>query len=55
LYFDEALSIKDAVRKGDIAAAAEILGTVIANKPEKNRWSDEEGEKSNRAFYETGG
>ncbi len=56
LYFDEALSIKEAVRKGDIAAAADVLGTVLANKPEKNRWSEEEdNEKSERAFYETGG
>lgn len=56
LYFDEAMSIKDAVQKGDIAGAAEILKEVLRNKPEKNKWSeDEQNETSNRAFYETGG
>jgi len=56
LYFDEAMSIKDAVRKGDVKAAANILKEVLANKPEKNKWSgDDENEISQRAFYETGG
>lgn len=56
LYFDEALSIKKAVRKGDIKAAAEILREVIRQKPEKNRWeNDDKNEISSRAFYETGG
>ena len=56
LYFDEAMSIKDAVRKGDVAGAAEVLRTVLANKPEKNRWSeDSENQSSDRAFYQTGG
>ncbi len=56
LYFDEAMSIKDAVQKGDIQGAANVLKEVLANKPEKNRWSsDEDNETSNRAFYETGG
>ncbi len=53
LYFDEAMSIKDAVRNGDIEKATQILKEVIRNKPEKNRWNA--GENSNRAFYETGG
>ncbi len=56
LYFDEALSIKDAVQKGDIEAAVSILKDVLRNKPEKNRWQEDEGgEISSRAFYETGG
>jgi len=56
LYFDEAMSIKDAVHKGDVAGAAEILKEVLRNKPEKNKWSDDDqNETSNRAFYETGG
>jgi len=54
LYFDEALSIKDAIKSHDFEKATQILKEVIANKPEKNRW-DEENEKSTRAFYETGG
>jgi len=56
LYFDEAMSIKDAVHNGDVAKAAEILKEVLRNKPEKNKWSDDDqNETSNRAFYETGG
>ncbi|EAH4640090.1 GTP 3',8-cyclase MoaA [Campylobacter jejuni] len=55
LYFDEALSIKEAVRKGDIKAAVEILQKVLKNKPEKNKWSVVDNETSSRAFYQTGG
>lgn len=55
LYFDEALSIKEAVRKGDINAAVNILQEVLRNKPEKNRWSVIDNETSSRAFYQTGG
>lgn len=55
LYFDEAMSIKDAVQRGDIVAASEILRLVLKNKPEKNRWNENESETSSRAFYETGG
>ncbi len=55
LYFDEAMSIKDAVKAGDIEAAAAVLKQVLKDKPEKNRWDETDGEVSNRAFYETGG
>ncbi len=55
LYFDEAMSIKDQIRAGDIDGAAQVLKELLANKPEKNRWSHDEGESSNRAFYQTGG
>ncbi len=55
LYFDEAMSIKDAVEAGDIDGAVTTLKTVLADKPKENRWSDEESETSSRAFYETGG
>jgi cyclic pyranopterin phosphate synthase len=55
LYFDEAMSIKDAIQRGDIKEATLILKEVVRTKPEKNRWGDEDGEKSKRAFYETGG
>jgi len=55
LYFDEAMSIRAAVRRGDIREAALVLKEVIRIKPEKNRWSEEDGEHSKRAFYETGG
>ena len=55
LYFDEAMSIADAVKKGDIKTAALVLKEVVKNKPEKNRWGGENDESSTRAFYETGG
>ena len=55
LYFDEAMSMADAIRKKDIKTAALVLKEVVKNKPEKNRWGGEESESSSRAFYETGG
>ncbi len=54
LYFDEAMSIAEAIKRGDIKTAALVLKEVVKNKPEKNRWSGDD-ESSNRAFYETGG
>jgi len=55
LYFDEAMSIAEAVKKGDIKTAALVLKEVVKNKPEKNRWGADEDDISSRAFYETGG
>ena len=58
LYFDEALSIAEAVKKGDVQAAADVLAQVLKDKPKENRWTEEELEDreiSKRAFYETGG
>jgi cyclic pyranopterin phosphate synthase len=56
LYFEDAQSIKEAIKNNDIDKAAAILKDVLANKPEKNKWNDKEGsETSARAFYETGG
>ncbi len=57
LYFEDAQSIKEAIQENDIDKAAAILKDVLANKPEKNKWSEEDGdtETSSRAFYETGG
>jgi len=58
LYFDEAMSIAEAVKKGDIQGAADVLAQVLKDKPKENRWSQEElddAEISKRAFYETGG
>ncbi len=59
LYFDEAMSIAESVKKGDIQGAADVLGQVLRDKPKENRWSEdnpnEEKEISSRAFYETGG
>jgi len=53
LFFTESYNIKEAIRKGDINRAAEILKDVVKNKPEKNDW--QEDEVSTRAFWETGG
>ena len=56
LYFEDALSIKKAVRVGDIKAALAVLRQVLRNKPEKNKWlNGRENEISSRAFYQTGG
>ncbi|NOQ31001.1 MAG: GTP 3',8-cyclase MoaA [Helicobacteraceae bacterium] len=55
LYFDEAMSIKDSIKRDDINGALSVLKEVVKQKPEKNRWSEDDGESSKRAFYETGG
>jgi len=56
LYFEDAMSIKDAVQANKIDEAAAILKKVLENKPEKNKWSEEDSnETSSRAFYQTGG
>ncbi|MDD5202630.1 MAG: GTP 3',8-cyclase MoaA, partial [Sulfurimonas sp.] len=55
LYFDEAMSIAESIKRGDIKGAALVLKEVVRTKPEKNRWGGEENEISKRAFYETGG
>ncbi|RBQ29150.1 GTP 3',8-cyclase MoaA [Aliarcobacter vitoriensis] len=56
LYFEDAMSIKDAVRNNRIDEAVNILKKVLENKPEKNKWSSKsDNEISTRAFYQTGG
>ena len=55
LYFDEAMSIAESVKRGDIKGAAAVLKEVVRTKPEKNRWGGDDAEVSTRAFYETGG
>ena len=59
LYFDEAMSIAEHVKKGDVKSASEVLAQVLKDKPKENRWIEgelEEGQEvSSRAFYETGG
>jgi len=55
LYFDEAMSINECIKKGDIKGAALVLKEVVRTKPEKNRWGGDDAEISTRAFYETGG
>jgi cyclic pyranopterin phosphate synthase len=53
LYFEDDLSIADAIKQKDIKEASSILKKVLQNKPEKNKWGEEN--QSTRAFYETGG
>ncbi|MCB4747812.1 MAG: GTP 3',8-cyclase MoaA [Sulfurovum sp.] len=59
LYFDEAMSIANAIKKGNIESASQILAKVLKDKPKENRWIEnkleEVQEVSSRAFYETGG
>jgi cyclic pyranopterin phosphate synthase len=59
LYFDEAMSIAESVKRGDIKGATDVLAQVLKDKPKENRWTEdnpnEEKEISSRAFYETGG
>jgi cyclic pyranopterin phosphate synthase len=55
LYFDEAKSIAEAVKRNDIDRATEILAKVLRDKPKENGWSEDSEERSNRAFYQTGG
>ena len=56
LYFEDAMSIKDAIRNNNVDEAVNILKQVLKNKPEKNKWSTSNDNKvSNRAFYQTGG
>ena len=55
LYFDEAMSISESVKRGDIKTAALVLKEVVKHKPEKNRWGGDDADISSRAFYETGG
>ena len=56
LYFEDAMSIKDAIQNNRVDEAVEILKKVLENKPEKNKWSiKDDNEISTRAFYQTGG
>ena len=53
LYFEDAIDASSAIKNGDKEAMTRALLKAIENKPEKNRWG--ENENSNRAFYQTGG
>lgn len=53
LYFEDAVDISKAIISGDKEAMIRGLLESIRNKPEKNKWG--ENEKSTRAFYHTGG
>lgn len=53
LYFEDAINVSKAIRNGDKIAMREALLQAVANKPEKNKWSN--NLQSSRAFYHTGG
>jgi cyclic pyranopterin phosphate synthase len=55
LYFEDAKSIAQSVKNDDLAETKNILDDVLLNKPEKNKWSEDNQNDSTRAFYETGG
>lgn len=55
LYFDEAMSMRKALKDRDLDTALALLKQVVQNKPEKNKWSVKDNESSARAFYQTGG
>ena len=57
LYYQESITLKDAILKGDKAQMRELLRLAIKNKPEKNQWESEMSKErhSTRAFYYTGG
>jgi len=58
LYFDEAMSIAEHVKHGDVEAASGVLAQVLKDKPKENRWNEfdpNDEDISGRAFYETGG
>ena len=56
LYFEDAMSIKEAIQSNNVDEAVAILKKVLAGKPEKNKWSSkDDNEVSRRAFYQTGG
>ena len=53
LYFEDAIDASSAIKSGDKEAMTKALLKAIENKPEKNKWG--ENENSTRAFYQTGG
>ena len=55
LYFEDAQSVKKSLKDNNLKKTEDILKDVVKNKPEKNKWSKESSEVSNRAFYHTGG
>ncbi|NQY94200.1 MAG: GTP 3',8-cyclase MoaA, partial [Campylobacteraceae bacterium] len=46
LYFEDGMSIKEAIKNNDIDKAAQILKQVLKNKPEKNKWAENDGNET---------
>ena len=55
LYYDDALSLKDALKTRDINKIKHILTQILKTKPKENKWNIKNNQISNRAFYHTGG
>lgn len=53
LYFEDSIDVSNAIKNGDKIEMKKALLESIKNKPEKNKW--QENEQSSRAFYHTGG
>lgn len=57
LYYQESVSLREAILNEDIKAMQSLLEKAIKNKPEKNQWEQNMNPSllSTRAFYYTGG
>lgn len=57
LYYQESVSLREAILNEDRKAMQSLLEKAIKNKPEKNQWEQNMNPKllSTRAFYYTGG
>ncbi|MGX2984392.1 GTP 3',8-cyclase MoaA [Helicobacter sp. 23-1048] len=53
LFYQDAVSVREAILAGDREQMEELLKLGVQNKPQKNQWSA--NEVSTRAFYHTGG
>lgn len=55
LFYEDSVNVKEELRSGDLNAVNAKLLHAVKNKPEKNKWCDQQEKISGRAFYETGG
>lgn len=57
LYYQDSVSLKDAIVEGDKHEMQKLLELSVKNKPEKNQWDEQmsKDHTSARAFYYTGG
>lgn len=55
LYYQDAVSAREAILEGDAEGMRTALKLSVHNKPEKNQWDLEQNQHSARAFYYTGG
>ena len=57
LYYQDSVSLKEAILQGDKEQMKKLLFQAVQNKPEKNQWGQDMPKNlhSTRAFYYTGG